>query len=105
MPRRSHKLEDFAEQLGTLLGAAEKKARSWIGQREEIAKTLAGIRDTAGSLLTQLGGKAQPPTRRGRTAVPTAAPKRRRRRMSSAARAAVSKRMKAYWAARRKAKQ
>jgi hypothetical protein len=52
------KIEDFAEELGRLLGTAEAKAKGWLGQREQIAKTLAGIRDTANGLLSQLGEQA-----------------------------------------------
>ena len=52
------KIEDFAEELGRLLGTAEAKAKGWLGQREQIAKTLGGIRDTANNLLSQLGEQA-----------------------------------------------
>jgi hypothetical protein len=36
------------------LGNAEAKAKGWLGQREQIAKSLAGILDTASSLLQRL---------------------------------------------------
>ena len=41
-PTDSSKIEDFAEELGRLLGSAEAKARGWLGQREQIAKPLKG---------------------------------------------------------------
>lgn len=46
--------------------------------------------------------RAFPGLRRGRTEVPETAPAKRRPRMSPAARRAVSARMKAYWAKRKK---
>ena len=64
-----HKIEAFAEDLGTLLGNAKSKAEGWIGQRKYIAEHLAGIRDTAVGLLAQLGiGAGEEPARprRGR---------------------------------------
>jgi hypothetical protein len=50
-----HKIEEFAEDLGRLLGSARSKAEGWIGQRKAISEHLAGIRDTANGLLAQLG--------------------------------------------------
>src|SRR4051794_26938753 len=62
------KIEDFAEELGKMLGTAEAKARGWIGQRQQITKTLEGIRDSATKLLGELGHQAQAAVgcRRGR---------------------------------------
>lgn len=60
------KIEDFAEQLGRLLGTAEAEARGWLGQREQIAKTLEGVRDTATKLLSDLGHHASRAVSRGR---------------------------------------
>jgi hypothetical protein len=51
MARGGRKIEAFADQLGALLGS-ERKARTWLNQQQQIAKTLTGIRDTASSLLT-----------------------------------------------------
>src|SRR3954471_3326749 len=64
------KLEEFAEDLGRLLGTARGKAENWLNQREAIVKNLTDLRDTASKLLTDLGHQAQEavPTfrRRGR---------------------------------------
>jgi hypothetical protein len=49
------KVEEFAEELGRLLGTAEAKAKGWLRQRQQITKTLEGIRDTANNLLAELG--------------------------------------------------
>src|SRR5713101_1647676 len=50
------KIEEFAEDLGRMLGTARAKAEGWLGQRRAIAKHLEGIRDTATGLLDQLIG-------------------------------------------------
>ena len=110
------KIEDFAEELGRLLGTAEAKAKGWLNQREQISKTLAGIRDTANSLLSQLGEQATGVARavqRGRRGRPpgsnnkrgpgrpkgTGKPERpKRRTMSAAARAKISAAQKKRWA-------
>ena len=114
-----HKLEDFAEDLGRLLGRARKKAEGWIGQREAIAKTLTRLRDEATKLLSELGHEAQTVVRRGRPPlargirIPRSGPAasvglvvnkirgtavRKRRTMSAKARAAISAAQKARWA-------
>jgi hypothetical protein len=111
MPTDS-KIEDFAEELGRLLGNAEAKAKGWLGQREQIAKTLAGIRDSASSLLQQLtgGGAAMAvAVRRGRRGRPPGSgvkrgpgrppgSGRKRRTMSAEARAKIAAAQKARWA-------
>jgi len=48
------KMMDFAEDLGTLLGTAEKKATEWMSQRQSIEAQLIQIRDTASLLLKKL---------------------------------------------------
>ena len=103
------KVEAFAEDLGRLLGTARAKADSWLNQRQEIVKHLTGIRDTASSLLTQLGEKSQRAVRRGPAAFQAAAAgsdksiiivggKKKGRRMSKAARAKIAAAQKARWA-------
>jgi hypothetical protein len=106
------KIEDFAEELGRLLGTAEAKAKGWLGQREQIAKTLAGIRDTANGLLSQLGEQASGVARavaRGRRGRPPGSknkpgpgrpkgPGKKKRTMSAKARAAISAAQKKRWA-------
>src|SRR6185369_12878188 len=64
-----HQIEDFAEELGRLLGNAKAKADSWLDQRQQIAKALEGVRDTASGLLSKLGHEALAVVkRRGRPA-------------------------------------
>jgi len=103
------KVEEFAEELGKLLGTAEGKARNWLSQRQQIAKTLEGIRDTAANLLTELGTQAARVARRGRPpgSKNKAAGKRgpgrpkgsgKKRTLSAKARAAISAAQKKRWA-------
>jgi len=101
MPRTAHKIEDFAKQLGTLLGTAERKARSWLDQRQQISKTLTSIRDTASSLLSDLGHDAKSAVKRGRKAMAKSvqsAPRRRRSKISAAGRAAIAAAQRKRWA-------
>lgn len=109
MARKDSPIEDFADELGKLLGSAQAKAEGWLGQRIQITKTLEGIRDTAANLLTDLGHQAQRIARRSRLASRKTLAKRRpvaqagtagrkRRKMSAKARAAISAAQKARWA-------
>jgi hypothetical protein len=93
------RIEAFAEDLGRLLGTARAKADSWLNQREQIAKQLADIRDTASTLLGDLGRQAQSAVS-GRRKQVSAAPvrRRRRRKMSAAARAKISEAQRQRWA-------
>jgi hypothetical protein len=107
------KIEDFAEELGRLLGTARAKAEGWLGQRKQIAKTLEGIRDTASKLLADLGHTVtERSARRGRppaaqeAPTPTRRPGRPkgsgvRRKMSAKARKAISDAQKKRWAKRK----
>jgi len=109
------KLEGFAEDLGKLLGQAQNKAESWLGQRKAIAEHLVGVRDTAAKVLAQLGVTDAPlPARRGRkpgsknrtpavvdTPVADTGPGRpakKRRTMSAEARAKIAAAQRARWA-------
>jgi len=106
------KLEQFAEDVGRLLGTARAKAESWLGQREEIVKSLEGIRDVASQLLTQLGHEAAAAVGRGRGGRRAKSKTRGRRKSggrrvrgwTAEQRAEVAARMKRYWASRRKNK-
>jgi hypothetical protein len=109
MATTESKIEDFAEELGKLLGTARAKAEGWLGQRKQIAKTLQGISDTATSLLSQLGEQVETVVRRGRRGRPpgstnTRGPGRpagsgkKKRTMSAKARAAISAAQKKRWA-------
>ena len=101
-------IEGFAEDLGRLLGAARAKAEGWLGQRQNVAKQLEQIRDTAAGLLNQLTGV--PERRRpGRAKTPqpvvpmgTLPGKRPKRKLSAKARAAISRAQKKRWAKLRK---
>ena len=110
------KIEDFAEDLGRILGSARAKAEGWLGQRQAIAKHLAEIRETASKLLTDLGHEAQRAARRGRPAGSGRGPGRpkrgpgrqpgsgrKRRTMSAEARKAISEAQKKRWAAQKAA--
>lgn len=48
------KLMSAAEELGTWLGAAERKTTEFVAQQPAITDTLTRIRDTASRLLAQI---------------------------------------------------
>jgi hypothetical protein len=115
-----HKIEEFAEDLGRLLGSARAKAEGWIGQRQTVAKHLEEIRDTAAELLKKIGGgwaaagrapendgARRPGRPRKSASVPDApevvTPEPKRRTMSAAARKAISDAQKARWAKQKRA--
>ena len=109
------KIEDFAEDLGKLLGSARSKAESWLSQRKAIVKHLSEVRDAASGVLAQLGHEAAVAGRRGQRAVKAitagihkrapARPKRsmrkKKRTMSAEARKAISEAQKRRWAIQR----
>jgi hypothetical protein len=110
-PTTDAKIEEFAEDLGRLLGTARAKAEGWIGQRQSIAKHLEAIRDTASGLLAQLtssGSAAAPRRRPGRprgTKKPQPGPnlaqpisRKKKRKMSAKGRAAIAAAQRARWA-------
>jgi hypothetical protein len=103
MAATESKVEEFAEELGKLLGSAEAKAKSWLGQRGQIAKTLEGIRDTATRLLTELGQDGKAVVQRGRRGRPPGSKNKpviakKRRTMSPEARAKIAAAQKKRWA-------
>jgi hypothetical protein len=49
------RVEEFAQDLERLLTTTKTKAEGWLGQRNQIAKHLTDISDTAARLLRQLG--------------------------------------------------
>ena len=67
IPPANHRLDEFAEDL-VCCSVARSKAEGWLGQRQEIAKHLEYIRDTATNLLQQIGqhGAVALARRRGR---------------------------------------
>ncbi len=89
MTAAEHRIEEFAEDLGRLLGTARSKAEGWLGQRKQIVQHLEGIRDTATDLLGQLGHKGEEYAQ---------GVVRRKRTMSAAARKAISDAQKRRWA-------
>ena len=101
--RRARGIEDFAEDLGRLLGTAQAKAQGWIGQRQMIAKQLQQIRDTASGLLTELAGAARGGRGGGRTSIAAGLGEitRVKRKLSAKARKAISDAQKRRWAAAR----
>jgi len=104
-----HKIEEFAEDLGRMLGHARNKAEGWLGQRQSIIQSLTQLRDEANTLLRQLGhetSEAVSRVRHGRTtggdsATKAALATKKRRTMSAKARAAISAAQKARWAKKR----
>ena len=106
-------IEGFAEDLGRLLGTARAKAEGWLGQRQHVAKQLEQIRDTAASLLTQLGDATirrrgrrpgpQGPRKKAQGPRATASGANPRRKLSVKARKAISEAQKKRWAAVRQA--
>ena len=103
------KMEGFAEDLGRLLGTARVKAEGWLGQRQNVAKQLEQIRDTATDLLGQLtggrvGGRKRPGRPRKQAMGPraTASGASPRRKLSAKARKAISDAQKKRWAKLRK---
>jgi hypothetical protein len=100
------KIGGFAEDLGRLLVEARRKAEGWLGQRKVIGQHLAGIRDTATSLLGQLGDIDQPkptraPVKSAAVSAGTAGAKggsRTRRTMSAEARARIAEAQRRRWA-------
>lgn len=97
-----HKIEEFAEDLGKLLGHARTKAEGWIGQRQTIVKNLTELRNEATKLLSQLGHEAQAAVtrvRRGRPAgIKNVAAPKKRRKMSAKARKAIGDAQRKRWA-------
>ena len=102
-------LKNFAEDLGTLLGHAQNKADSWLGQRKAIAEQLVGVRDTAVRLLAQLGIAAERKPARAAKATsgrPSAKATgvKKKRTMSVEARAKIAAAQRARWAKQKRAK-
>lgn len=93
--RKSDRLGDLAEDLGTLLGTTERKANEWLGQRKALAKKLSDIRDTADGLLRQLAGGAAAAVRLARGTQPGGRKKRSTRSRGAAAKKTTRKSKKA----------
>jgi hypothetical protein len=49
------RLVAFAEQLGRIVGTVQAKTEGWM-DRDALSKQIAGVRDSAAELLTQLTG-------------------------------------------------
>jgi hypothetical protein len=94
-------VEDFAEDLGRPLGTARNKAEGWLGQRNDVAKQLAQIRDAASQILGKLTGggtKRAAAVRKSRPRRPGGSQNKvvkTKRRMSAAARTRISAAQKA----------
>ena len=116
------KIVDFAEELGGLLGRAQEKAQSWLSQRDQVATTLASIRDTATRLLEDISmgaseatsaaqrgyqrGRGSTETRTGptRAASSDQPTTKRKRTVSAATRKKMAAAQKARWAKIKKGK-
>ena len=101
------RMEEFAEDLGRVLGTARAKAEGWLGQRQNVAKQLEHIRDTAAELLNQLTGRKRGnqggrPRKQAHGRRATASGAFPRRKLSAKARAAISRAQKLRWAKLRK---
>jgi hypothetical protein len=110
--KQAQSLGDFAEDLGRYLGTAENKARGWLDQRKAIIAQLSQLREKTDGLLRELteGGsnviatvrltkrRGRPPGSGNKTAG-----KRKGRTFTAAQRKEQAERMRAFWAARRKA--
>jgi hypothetical protein len=106
------KIVDFAEDLGRLLGTAQRKASEWMGQRQAVVQQLQEIRSTADELLTQLTERARAAAgmggrKRGRPPASTSSteparrgrpPGRKRRTMSAEARERIAAAQRRRWA-------
>jgi hypothetical protein len=79
---------------------AYSEQKALAGLKEHRAELAAQLARVDGAIAALSGGSAK----RGRPAKDAKAPGRKRRGMGAAARAAVSRRMKAYWAKRKKEK-
>lgn len=109
MPTGEEKIEEFAEDLGRILGKAQAKAKGWLGQRQRIVATLETIRRTSEELLRELGRQSARLSEIGRgpdLATGRTDGKRRskgvrrnkRSKISAAGRARISAAQKARWA-------
>jgi hypothetical protein len=100
-------LVDFAEDLGKILGTAERKAATWLDQRKVVADQLSTIRDKASALLRQLGSLELPLA--GRAGAAGGRKKGRapgrpaKRQFSAETRAKMAAAARRRWAAKRKA--
>jgi len=96
------KIGDFAEDLGRLLGSAERKATEWLDQRQTVATQLTAIRDKATALLSQLGRDSSSGSQpRKRTGTAKRTPGRKKRVVSAETRAKMAAAQKKRWAAKR----
>jgi hypothetical protein len=118
LPRSAEsKLEDFAEDLGRLLGSAQAKAEGWISQRKAITEQLTLIRNAAQKWISELSGGTdgaglrRGPGRRGprmpvgtsaRATAPTQKDLRKKRTISPEGRERIAAAQRARWAKQRK---
>jgi hypothetical protein len=116
MNAAEHRIEEFAEDLGRVLGATQLKATAWLEQRRVLVDRLVQVRDTATDYINQLAGTAvaavasrrRPGRPRKQSAGAQVAAveqrkvhRRKRRTMSAEARAKISAAQRARWAKRR----
>jgi hypothetical protein len=106
MRAAEHTLDDFAEDLGRVLGQAQRKAESWLSERKAIAARLVGLRDAANELIAQLGGNSLAPNQREplKGAPAPRRSTRRRRTISVEGRARIAAAQRERWARQRAGK-
>lgn len=68
------KVVAFAEQLGRIVGTVQAKTEGWF-DRQALRDELTSVRDTAASLLEQLGGEGQAAAKKKRMAKKSTATK------------------------------
>lgn len=112
MTKEPTAIEEVVQDLGKMLGDAQRKAEDWMANRQSVAKELSDIRDTAARLISQLvgnGAAATKAARRGRPAgsrnratATVAEPGRpsrlKKRTMSAEGKASIAAAQKARWA-------
>jgi hypothetical protein len=86
------RIEDFTDDLGQLLHSARSRAEGWLSQRQEVSKTLVGIRDTAANLLEQLGTAAGTAMNAAANAMQERGVRKRRRAQQPTAASAAARR-------------
>jgi hypothetical protein len=110
-PTIDRKVEEFADDLGRLLGKARAKADSWLSQRQALVDHLTELRDTATHLLRQFevgaavaqrrqspGIHRRGPRRQPKAAATIDAAPRKRRTLSAEAREKIAAAQRARWA-------
>ena len=110
--RHRDSVEQFAEEIGRLLGTAERTVEEWLEQRQAVTQRLTAIRDTANQLLSRLASESgaaadtpssgRPPRQARRRPGRPAGSGKKKRTMSPEARERIAAAQRARWAEQRK---